>query len=285
MCELCHFLWFVIRNPREQYTLLLLFSCWFTSNSLWPHGLQHDRLPCSSLSPRVCSDSCPLSRWCYQTISFSVVLFSSCLQSFPASGSFPVNRLFASGGRSIGASASASVLPMSIQGWFPLDVTGFTPLKAKGLSRVLSSTTIWRHQFFGAQPSLWSSSHIRTWLLEKPWLWLHPFVAKWYVCFLIHCLGLSAFLPRSMCLLISWLQSPSTVILDPRKICHLFHFFPFYLPWSDGTRCHDIYIFFIFSFKPAFLYSSFTHIKRLLSTSSLLAIHWRRQIDLMVQIW
>ena len=145
MYELCQFLWFVMRNPREQYTLLLLFSCWVVSNSLWPRGLQHNRLPCPSLSPRVCSDSCPLNRWCSQIISFSVVPFPSCLQSFP------VSRLFASGGRSIGASASAVVLPMNIQNWFPLGLTGWISLQSKGLSRVFSNTTVQKHQFFGTQ--------------------------------------------------------------------------------------------------------------------------------------
>ena len=132
------------------------------SNSLQPHGLQHTRLLCSSLSPGACSNSCPLSRWRCLTISSSAAPFSSCLQSFPASGSFPVSRLFASDGCGIGI--SASILPMNIQGWFPLGLTGLISLQYKGLSRVFSSTTIEKHQFFGAQPSLWSNSHIRTWL-------------------------------------------------------------------------------------------------------------------------
>ena len=118
------------------------------SDSLGPHGLQHFRLPCPSLSPEVCSNSCPLNWWCYLTISSSVALFS-CPQSFPASGSFPVSQLFASGGQTIGASASASVLPMNIQDWFPLGLTGLI-LKSKGLSRVFSSTTVRKHQFFRA---------------------------------------------------------------------------------------------------------------------------------------
>ena len=115
------------------------------------------RLPCPSLSPRVCSDSCPLSWWCYLTILSSAALFF-CLQSFPASGSFPVSQLFSSGDDSIGA--SASVLPVNIQGWFPLGLTGLISLLYKGLSRVFSRTTIQRHQFFGTQPSLWSNSHV-----------------------------------------------------------------------------------------------------------------------------
>ena len=131
------------------------------SNSLWPHGLQHTRLLCPLPSPRVCSNSCPLSRWCHPTISSSVLPFSSCLQSFPVSGSYLLHRLFTSGSWSIraSASASASVLPMNIQGWFILGLTYLISLQSKGLSRVFSRTTIWRHQFFGTQPSLWSNSH------------------------------------------------------------------------------------------------------------------------------
>ena len=120
----------------------------FVSDSLRPHGLQHTRLPCPSPSPRACSNSCPSSQWCHPTISSSVASFSSCPQSFPASGSFPMSGLFASGGQSIGASASASVLLMNIQGWFPWGLTDLISLQSKGLSRVFSSTTIWKHQFF-----------------------------------------------------------------------------------------------------------------------------------------
>ena len=112
------------------------------SDSLWPHELQHTRLPCPSLSPRVCLNSCPLSRWCHPTISSAVIPFSSCPQSFPASGSFPMSWLFAFGGQSIGASALASVLPMNIQGWFPLGLASLISLLSKGLSRVFSSTTV-----------------------------------------------------------------------------------------------------------------------------------------------
>ena len=114
------------------------------SDSLAPHGLQHGRLPCPSLSPRACSNSCPLSWWCHLTILSSVVPFSSCFQSFPASGCFLMSRLFASGDQSIGASASASVLPMNIQGWFPLGLTGLISLDSK---EVFSNTTVQKHQF------------------------------------------------------------------------------------------------------------------------------------------
>ena len=130
------------------------------SNSLWPHGLQHARPPCPSPSPGVHSDSCPLSQWCHPAISSSVIPFSSCPQSLPASGSFPMNWLFASGDQSIAASASASVFPMNIQGWFPLGWTGWISLQSKGFSRVFSNTTVQKHQFFGTQPSSWSNSHI-----------------------------------------------------------------------------------------------------------------------------
>ena len=147
------------------------------SNSLWPQGLQYDRLPCPSLSPWVCSDSCPFSQWCYLITSSSVTHF--CPQSFPASGSFPMSQLFAWGGQIIGVSASASVLPMNTQDWSPLGWTGWISLQSKGLSRVFSNTTVQKHQFFGSQLSLYSNCHIHTWLLEKKLPWLYrPFLAK-----------------------------------------------------------------------------------------------------------
>ena len=125
--------------------VLLLFSCSFVSNSLQPYGLQHARLPCHSLSPRVYSDSCPLSRWCHQTISFSVTSFSSCPQSFPVPRSFPMSQLFTSCSQSIGASASASVFLMNVQGWFLLGLIGLISLLSKDLSRVFFSTAIQKH--------------------------------------------------------------------------------------------------------------------------------------------
>ena len=124
---------------------LLLFCHSLISSSLQPYGLQHARLPCPSSSPGVCLNSCPLSQWCHPTISSSVVPFSSCPQSFSASGSFWVSQFFVSGGQSIGASASTSVLPMNIQVWFPLGLTGLISLQSKELSRVFSSTTVRRH--------------------------------------------------------------------------------------------------------------------------------------------
>ena len=140
------------------------FSCLVISDSLRSHGLQHARPPCPSPTPGVYSNSCLSSRWCHPTISSSVVPFSSCPQSFPASGSFQMSQLSTSGGQSIGV--SASVLPVNIRGLFPIS------LQSKGLSRILSSTTVQKHQSFSAQLSLWSNSHIHIWLLEKPLLWL-----------------------------------------------------------------------------------------------------------------
>ena len=146
----------------------MLFSNKIVSDFLRPHEVKHTRLPCPSLFPRVCANSYLLSLWCHPTISSSVIPFSSSPQSFPAWRSLPMSQLFASGGQSIGVSASASILAMNIQGWFSLRLTGLISLQSKGFSRVFSSTTIWKHEFFGTQLSLWSKSHIHIWLLEKP---------------------------------------------------------------------------------------------------------------------
>ena len=155
-----------------SYLILCLSSVQFShsvvSDSLQPHELWHARPPCPSSTPGVYSNSCPSSRWCHPTISSSVILFCSCLQSFPGSGFFQMSQLFASGGQSIGVSASASVMPMNIQDWFPLRWTGWTSLQSKGLLTVFSNTTVQKHQFFSTQLSLYSNSHIHTWLLEKP---------------------------------------------------------------------------------------------------------------------
>ena len=170
------------------------FCCCSAAQScptLWLHGLQHARLPCPSPSPRACSNSFPLSQWQHPTILFSIFPFSSHLQSFPTSGSFHMSQFFTSGGQTTGVSASVSVFQY-IQDWFPLWWTGWISLQPKGLSRVFSNTTAQKHQFFGAQPSLRANSHIHTWLLEKPKLWLDGFLlAKWCLCFLICCLGWS----------------------------------------------------------------------------------------------
>ena len=124
-------------------------------------------LPCPSPTPGACSNSYPLSRWCHSTISSSVIPFSYCLHFLPASGSFSMSQFFASGGQSIGVSASALVIPTNSQDWFPLGLTGLIRLQSKGLSRVFSNTTVQKHQFLGTQPSLWSNSYIHTWLLKK----------------------------------------------------------------------------------------------------------------------
>ena len=139
--------------------LFLRFSVQFSSVAqsyltLQPHGLQHARPPCPSPTPRIYPNLCPLSRWCHPTISSSVIPFSSSLQSFPASGSFPRTQFFASGGQNIRVSASISVLPMNIQDWSALGWTGWISLQSKGLSKVFSNTTVQKHQFFSAQLSL-----------------------------------------------------------------------------------------------------------------------------------
>ena len=147
--------------PYYLNTSSLQFSCSVVSHSLLPHGLQHTRPPCLSPTPRVYSNSCPLSQWCHPTISSSVIPFCSHLQSFPASGSFQMNQFFASGGQSIGVSASASVLPMNIQDWFPLGITGLISLKSKGLSRVF--LTLDKLIFLSLSFSI---SHVWMWELD-----------------------------------------------------------------------------------------------------------------------
>ena len=161
---------------------------WFCHTSTWIHHgcthvphpeppthlpprtipLGHPSVPPPSILYRVCSDSCPLSQWCYLNISSSIIPFFFFLQSFPASGTFPKSWLFASSGQSIWTSVLASILPMSIQAWFPLELTDLISLLSKGLSRVFFNTTIWKPWFFGIQLSLWSNSHIHTWLRAKP---------------------------------------------------------------------------------------------------------------------
>ena len=144
------------------------FSRSLVSDSLWPHELQHTRPPCPSPPPAVHPNSCPLSWWCYPAISSSVVPFSSCPQSLPASESFPISQIFTWGGQSIGVSALASVFPENTQDWSPLEWIGWISLQSKGLSRVFSNTIVQKHQFFGARLSSQSNSRIHTWPLEKP---------------------------------------------------------------------------------------------------------------------
>ena len=154
LSTLCCLLWDIFLKLGFLQFSLPQFSCSVMSDSLRPHGLQHARIPCPSPIPRACSNTCPLSRWCHPTISSSVIPFSSSLQPSPASGSFPMSQFFASPGQSIGVSASTSVLPMNIQDWFPLGLTGWISLQSKGLSGVFSNTTVIKHQFFRTQLSL-----------------------------------------------------------------------------------------------------------------------------------
>ena len=209
-----------LEGEKMSFTYIHFCCCSVAmSNTLQPHGLQHTRLPCPSLSPRVCSNSYPLNWWCHQTISSSVTPFFTCPQSFPVSGSFQMSQLFTSGGQSIGASASASVLSMNTQGWFPLGLTGLISLQSTGLSRVYSSTT-----FENINSSVLSLlhgplSHLYMTTGKAILLTICTFVCK---VMSLHFNTLSrfdiTFLPKTKHLLISWLQSPSAVILEPRKI-------------------------------------------------------------------
>ena len=322
------------------------FSRSVMSDPLWPHGLQHARLPCPSPAPGACSNSCPSSRWCHPTISSSVVPIS-CLQSFPALGSFPVSWFFTLGGQNFGASVSESVPPVNIQDWFPLGLTGLISLQSKGLSSIFSSTTVWKHQFFSTKRLPWwlrwlsvclqcgrprfdpwvgkihwrrkwqstpvllpRKSHgqsslvgYSTWghkeLDTTEWLHFHfqaffmvqlshlymttgktvPLTRRTFVSKVMSLLFnmlfrfVTAFLPRSEHLLISWLQSPSAVILEPKKIKSIT------ASIVSPSICHEvmgpdamIFVFWMLSFKPAFSVSSFTFINRLFSSSLLSAI-------------
>ena len=174
-----------ISAPAHKLISSVRFSCSVVSDSLRPHESQHTRPPCPSPTPGVYSNPCPSSRWCHPAISSSVVPFSSCPQSLPASGSLPMSQLFALGGQNTGVSASASVLPMNTQEWSPnLGWTGWMPLQSKGLSQESSPTPLFKNQFFSAQLSSQSNSHIHTWPLEKPYPWLdRPLLAKQCLCF------------------------------------------------------------------------------------------------------
>ena len=215
----------------------LQFSRSVVSNSLQPHESQHSRPLCPSPTPGLHSDSRPSSLWCHPAISSSVVPFSSCPSSLPASESFLMSQPFAWSGQSTGASGLSSVLPMTIQDWFPLGLTGWISLQSKGISRVSSNTTVQKHQFFGAL----SHSYMTTGKTIALTRW--TFVGK-VIFLLLNMLSrlVIAFLSRSKCLLISWLQSSSTVILEPQNIKSVTVSLvsPIYLPWSDGTRWHDL---------------------------------------------
>ena len=188
------------------------------SDSLRPHGLQHARLSCPLSTPGAYSNSCPSSQWCHPTISSTVFPFSFCLQSFPASGSFQMSQFFTSGGQSIGASASASVLPVNTQDWSPLGWTGWISLQSKGLSRVFN-TTVQKHEFFCAAFFIVQLSHPYMTTGKTIALTRQTYVEKvMYLLFNMLSRLVITFLPRRKRLLISWLQSPSAMILEPKKI-------------------------------------------------------------------
>ena len=236
------------------------FSCSVMSGSLQSHVLQHSRPPCPSPSPRACSNLCPLSRLCHSTILFSVISFSSCLQSFPTSGSFLISWLFISGGQSIGTSASASVLPMNIQDCFPLGWTGWVSLLSKRLSRVFSNTTVQKHQFFGWHFAFFmvQLSHPYMTIGKTTALTIQTFVGKVMSLFFnMLCRLVIAFLSRRKCLLILWLQSPSAVILEPKQIKSLT------VSIVTPSICHEVMgpdamisAFWMLSLNPAFSLSS-----------------------------
>ena len=217
--------------------------------SLWPHELQHARPPCPSPTPGVYPNSCPLSQWCHLTFSSFVVPFSSCLQSFPTSGSFQMSQLFTSGSQNIGVSASTSVLPMNTQ-----DCLLHHSSKASILQHSACFIVQLSHPYMTTGKTI---ALTRRTFVDKVMSLLFNILSRLVI----------TFLPRSKCFLISWLQSPSAVIFgdEENKVSHCFHCFPIYLPWSDGTRCHALC--FLLSFKPTFSLSSFTFIKRLFSSS------------------
>ena len=247
------------------------FSHSVVSDSLWPHGLQPARPPCPSPTPGVYSDSCPLSQWWHPTISSSVVPCSSCLQSFPASESFQMSRFFASCGQSIGV--SASFLPKNIQDWFSLGWTAWISLQFKGLSTVFSNTTVQKHQFFSpffivelSHPYITTGKTIaltRRTFLGKVMSLLFNMLSRLVI----------TFLPRSKCLLISWLRSPYSVILEPKKTKSV-------IVSSDSPSIYHevmgpdamILVFWMLSFMPTFSLPSFTFVKWLFSSSPLSAI-------------
>ena len=246
-------------NDSIQFSHSVMFD------SLGPYGLQHSRLPCPSPTPRAYSNSCPWSRWCHPTISFSVIPFSSCLQSFPGSVSFPMSQFFASGGQSSGVSPSASVLPMNIQDWFPLGLTGWVSLQSKVFSRVFFNTKFKSINSsvlnFLYSPTLTSihdywKNHILT---------RRTFVGK-VMSLLLSMLSrlVITFLPKCKRLLISWLESPYAVILEPPQIKSVS------VSIVSPSICNEvmgldamIFVFCMLSFKPGFSLSSFTFIKRL----------------------
>ena len=236
------------------------FSCSVLSDSLQLHA----RPPCPSATAGVYSNSGPLNQWCHPTISSSIVHFSSHLQSFLASWSFQMSQVFLSGGQNIGVSASISVLPMNIQDWLPLGWTSWISLQSKGLLRDFSNTTIQKHQFFGAQLSLQKKklSHpymttgktiaLTRWTYVGKLLLFNMLFNILKICYLICCLIVITFLPRSKCLLISWQQSPAAVILEPPK--KSLSLFPLFASICQEVMGPDamILVFWMLSFKPTF---------------------------------
>ena len=287
MLEWCFFK--ILAWATHLLGFILLFSCSVVSDSLRPHGLQHTRHPCPLPSPEASSNSCPLSRWCHTTIS------SPSPPAFYLSQhqDLFLSQFFSSSGQNIGASASAPILPMNIQGLFPLGLTGLISLQSKGLSRDFFNTTVQNHQFFGAQPSYGPTltsicNYGKTIALTRQtdlcWqsnILLSNILSRF----------VTAFLPRSKRLLISWLQSPSAVILEPKKIK-----FVTVSPVSPSI-CHEvmwpdamILVFWMLSFKPAFSLSSFTFIKRLfnsslLSATSIVSSAYLRLLIFLPQSW
>ena len=250
------------------------YSCCSVAKScltLRPHELQHIRFPYPSVTPGACSNSCPLSQWCHPSISSSFTPFSTCPQSFPPSGSFPVSRLFTSGGQSIAASASASVLTMIIRGWCPWELTGLISLQSRDSQENLlenhnSKASVWLSVFFMVHVS-----HLYLTTGQTIALTIPTFVSK-VMSLLFNMLPrfVIVFLPRSKHLLISWPQSLSTVILEPKKVksVTISTFSPSIFHEVMGPDIM-VLVFWMFNFKPAFSLSSFTFIKRLFSSSLL----------------
>ena len=215
------------------------------SESLWPHGLQHARLPSPSPIPKASSNSCPLSQWCPPTISSSSAPFSSCPQSFPASGSFPVSQLFPSGGQNIGTSASATILPMNIQGWFPLGLSGLIYLQSKGLSRVSPAP-----QFESISSSALSLLHSPNFTAVQDHWKSHNFdymqlCQQGDVSTFSYTAYVSYNFPSKEQLSFDFMAAVtihSNFGAQENKICHYFHTSPFCFPWSDVTWCHDLRI-------------------------------------------
>ena len=249
------------------------FSCSVVSDSLRPHELQHTRSPCPSPTPGVHPNPCPLCRWCHLTTSPSVVPFSSSPQSLQASGSFHMSWLSTSGGQSIGVSTSTSVLPMNTQDWCSLGWTGWISLQSKGILRVFSNTTVQKHQFFCTELYSWTIkvqlSHPHMTIGKTIALTRRTFVGKVMSLFFNMLSRLViTFLPRDKCLLISWLQSLSAVILEPRKIQSAT------VSTVSPSVSHEVMgpdamisVFWMLSLKPTFSLSSFTFIKRLFSST------------------